>query len=151
MVEKITEKAYGFEAIKTALRQTKDGISITLVIHPNDIPRDLINDSIGSRYMVGMGRLNDQDEIEETEAMREARQMVVSCGAFCRQFDFQQWLFENGHAEFMSEKGAAEAVRHLLKIKSRSELKDNEDAQQRWSILRGLYINRSIFKEEDLG
>ena len=49
MTEEIKERAYGFEAVKTALRQTKDGISITLVIHPHDTPRDLINDHIGQR------------------------------------------------------------------------------------------------------
>ena len=56
----IREAAYGFEAVKSSLRQTKDGISITLVIHPSDVPRDLLNDSIGQRYMVGMGKLSEE-------------------------------------------------------------------------------------------
>ena len=105
----IRENTYGFEAVKTALRQTKDGISITLVIHPNDTPRDLINDHIGQRYMVGMGRLNEQDEIEEPEAVRECKRAVVSCAALCRDEDFQQWLYDNGFVQDLTEKEAAEA------------------------------------------
>ena len=150
MTEEIREKAYGFEAVKTALRQTKDGISITLVIHPNDIPRDLINDSIGQRYMVGMGRLSDQDEIEEPESVREGKRAVTSCAALCRDSDFQRWLFDNGFIRDLTEEPAATPVRHLLKIESRSELKTNEEARQKWGRMKELFIGRLIFEESDL-
>ena len=150
MTEEIREKAYGFEAVKTGLRQTKDGISITLVIHPNDIPRDLINDSIGQRYMVGMGRLSDQDEIEEPESVREGKRAVTSCAALCRDSDFQRWLFDNGFIRDLTEETAATTVRHLLKIESRSELKTNEEARQKWGRMKELFIGRLIFEESDL-
>tara|TARA_R100000995_G_C3439170_1_gene102418 strand:+ start:100 stop:555 length:456 start_codon:yes stop_codon:yes gene_type:complete len=150
MTEEIKERAYGFEAVKTALRQTKDGISITLVIHPHDTPRDLINDHIGQRYMVGMGRLNEQDEIEEPESVREGKRAVVSCAALCRDEDFQQWLYDNGFVQDLTEKEAAEAIRLMLQIESRSELKTNEEAQRRWGRVKELFIGRLIFEETDL-
>ena len=37
-IAKVRERSYGFEAVKTALRQTKDGIAVTIVVHPNDVP-----------------------------------------------------------------------------------------------------------------
>jgi hypothetical protein len=150
MTEEIKERAYGFEAVKTALRQTKDGISITLVIHPHDTPRDLINDHIGQRYMVGMGRLNEQDEIEEPESVREGKRAVVSCAALCRDTDFQTWIYDNGFVEEPTEDRVSDAIRLMLSVESRSELKTNEEARRRWGRIRELFIGRLMFKESDL-
>ena len=150
MTEEIKERAYGFEAVKTALRQTKDGISITLVIHPHDTPRDLINDHIGQRYMVGMGRLNEQDEIEEPESVREGKRAVVSCAALCRDIDFQTWIYDNGFVEEPTEDRVSDAIRLMLSVESRSELKTNEEARRRWGRIRELFIGRLMFKESDL-
>jgi|TARA_R110000824_G_scaffold3371_1_gene15949 hypothetical protein len=149
MAEEIRERSYGFKAVKTALRQTKDGINITLVIHPNDTPRDLINDHIGQRYTVGMGRLNEQDEIEEPESMREGKRAVTSCAALCRDTDFQRWLYDNGFTQLITEEETAEAIRLMLSVESRSELKTNEEAQERWEKIKKLFISRRIFKESD--
>jgi hypothetical protein len=149
MVE-IREAAYGFEAVKSALRQTKDGISITLVIHPSDVPRDLLNDHIGQRYMVGMGKLSEEGEIIEGDGAREAKKMLVSCAALCRDSDFQRWIEDNGYAGEASEEAVAAAVRGLLKVGSRAEIKTNEEAQKRYASLRQLFIKRSTFEETDL-
>jgi hypothetical protein len=149
MVE-IREAAYGFEAVKSALRQTKDGISITLVIHPSDVPRDLLNDHIGQRYMVGMGKLSEEGEIIEGDGAREAKKMLVSCAALCRDSDFQRWIEDNGYAMEASEEAVAAAVRGLLKVKSRSEIKTDEEALNRFKRLRDLFIKRSTFEEGDL-
>ena len=146
----IREAAYGFEAVKSALRQTKDGISITLVIHPSDVPRDLLNDSIGQRYMVGMGKLSEEGEIIEGDDAREAKRLLTSCGALCRDSDFQRWIEANGFAMEASEEAAAAAVRGLLKVKSRAEIKTDEEALGRFKRLRDLFINRSTFEEGDL-
>ena len=51
-----------FEGIKTAFRQTKDGYNLTLAVHPDEVPTDLITDFVGSRYMVVMVRLGDDDQ-----------------------------------------------------------------------------------------
>ena len=50
----IKDNSYGFEAIKSVLRQSKDGIVISLVIHPSDVPSPLLSDPIGSERS-GMG------------------------------------------------------------------------------------------------
>ncbi len=146
----IKELAYGFEAFKYALRQNKEGVAITLVVNPNDMPRDLLNDDIGQRYMVGMGKVSDGEEIIEGDNAREARRLLISCGALCRDSDFQRWIEDNGFAMEASEEAAAASVRGLLKVKSRSEIKTDEEALNRFKRLRDLFIKRSTFEEGDL-
>ena len=146
----IKELAYGFEAFKYALRQNKEGVAITLVVNPNDMPRDLLNDDIGQRYMIGMGKISDGEEIIEGDNAREARRLLISCGALCRDSDFQRWIEDNGFAMEASEEAAAASVRGLLKVKSRSEIKTDEEALNRFKRLRDLFIKRSTFEEGDL-
>jgi hypothetical protein len=149
-VAEIKELAYGFEAIKYALRQNKEGVAITLVVDPNNIPRDLLNDDIGQRYMVGMGKISDGEEIIEGDNAREAKRLLISCGALCRDSDFQRWIEDNGFSMEASEEAAAAAVRGLLKVKSRAEIKTDEEALGRFKRLRDLFIRRSTFEEADL-
>ena len=146
----IKDASYGFEAVKSVLRQSKDGIVLSLVIHPSDIPNPLLSDPIGSRYMVGMARLGDEEEIIEPESVREGKRMVTSCAALCRDSDFQRWMVDNGFTNDQTEAAAAIAVKQLLKVESRAELKDNVDAQRRWSIIRQHFIDRDILMEADI-
>ena len=147
----IKEVSYAFEAVKSALRQTKDGISVSLVIHPNDVPNPLLSDPVGSRYMVGMARLGDDDQPVESEEQREAKRDVTSAGALCRDTDFQKWLLDNGYCDEVSEDEACKALRILLGVVSRSEIKTNQEAQRKWRIIRNLFIRRSMLMETDLG
>jgi len=150
MDQRIKERSYGFEGVKTALRQTKDGVAITIVIHPNDLPNDLLSDEIGSRYMVGMAKIGDDGNVIEPESVREAKRDVASAGALCRDTDFQQWLSNNGFSDGLTEDDAAHAVRGLLGVGSRSEIKTNPEAQRKWHVVRSLFIKRSVFMEADL-
>jgi len=146
----IKDASYGFEAVKSVLRQSKDGIVLSLVLHPSDVPTPLLSDPIGSRYMVGMVRMGDNEEIIEPESVREGKRMVTSCGALCRDSDFQKWLMDNGFSEEQTEEAAATSVKRLLKVESRAELKENEDAQRRWLVIRQHFIDRAILMEADI-
>ena len=46
-----------FESVKAGLRQSKEGYMLTLSVHPDDLPDDLMRDFVGSRYMVVMVRV----------------------------------------------------------------------------------------------
>ena len=50
-------KTVQFEGLKTGFRQNKDGYVLSLAIHPDDVPSELMKDFVGSRYMVVMVRL----------------------------------------------------------------------------------------------
>lgn len=146
----IKDASYAFEAVKSVLRQSKDGMVISLVIHPNDVPTTLLSDPIGSRYMVGMVRMGDNEEIIEPDSVREGRRMVTSCGALCRDTDFQKWMVNNGFAEEQTEDASVTGVKALLQIDSRAELKDNMEAQKRWSVIRQHFIDRAVLMEADI-
>ena len=142
MDSEIRERSYGFEAVKTALRQTKDGIAVTIVVHPNDVPPDLMSDPIGSRYMIGMARLDEQEQIIEPESVKEGRKLSNQAGMFCRDHTFQQWLVNKDLAFAADEESAIAAVREFCQIDSRSELKSNDKAQAAWVDLLAQFESR---------
>ncbi len=51
-----------FEAIKTGLKQSKDGYMLSLAVHPDELHNDLMRDFVGSRYVVVMVRLGDDEK-----------------------------------------------------------------------------------------
>jgi|TARA_R110000824_G_scaffold175460_1_gene353919 hypothetical protein len=138
----VRERSYGFEAVKTALRQTKDGIAVTIVVHPNDVPSDLMSDPIGSRYMIGMARLDEQEQIIEPESVKEGRKLSNQAGMFCRDQVFQQWLVDADLSFAVDEESAIAAVREFCVIDSRSELKSNIEAQTMWIALLARFESR---------
>ena len=150
------KKSYAFEAIKKSLRQTGAGGSVTLTIHPDDLPDGLLSDPIGSRYMVGMGRIDDQEKIEPLRAkacQSDGGKALASCAALCRNSDYQGWLFGIGLADEISESEASNITRQILELESRSELKENLMAQDRWLFVRKLFNHRPAIPElhsEDL-
>ena len=146
----IADASYGFEAVKSVLRQSKDGIVLSLVLHPSDVPTPLLSDPIRSRYMVGIVRMGDNEEIIAPQSVREGKRMVTAAGALCRDSDFQKWMVDNGFSEEQTEEAAATNVKRLLKVKSRAELKENEDAQRRWLVIRQHFIDRHILMEADI-
>ena len=97
-----------------------------------------------------MVRMGDNEEIIEPESVREGKRMVTSAGALCRDSDFQKWMVDNGFSEEQTEEAAATNVKRLLKVKSRAELKENEDAQRRWLVIRQHFIDRDILMEADI-
>ena len=50
----MTEPTIQFEGIKVGIKQSKDGYMLTLAVHPDDLPIDLVRDFVGSRYVVVM-------------------------------------------------------------------------------------------------
>jgi hypothetical protein len=129
-----------FEAKKVALKQTKDGHVLTLAIHPDESPDEILRDFVGSRYMVVMVRLGDAEEPMNREEFAGA-QMVKLAGMLCRDKDFWNYLHDTGQLFEKSENECISWIQHYLCIQSRSELKINKVAQD---ALKELYTE---FKE----
>jgi hypothetical protein len=53
--------AIKFEAVKSAYRQTKDGVVISLVIHPNDMSEEVATAPLGQRFAVALVPLTDAE------------------------------------------------------------------------------------------
>ena len=109
--------ALNFEAVKVSLKQDRTGFILTLSIHPDDAPVELLRDFVGARYGVAMVRIND-DETPVDYTVKKA-------GILCRTRDFQVWLQDTGHIEKPSEHAAARAVCDICDVSSRSELSGN--------------------------
>jgi len=129
-----------FEAKKVALKQTKDGHVLTLAIHPDDSPDEILRDFVGARYMVVMVRLADSEEPMNRDEFAGA-QMVKLAGMLCRDKNFWDYLHDIGQ---LFEKNEAECISWLqnyLSVPSRSDIKTNKLAQEE---LKNLYTE---FKE----
>lgn len=123
-----------FEAVKIAMKQDKTGIILTLNIHPDELPIDLMRDFVGARYQVVMVRLSD----ENAPLVRDAeysRNPVRTAGILCRDKQFAQYLFEKAEIEEESEADVIQWLKGELGINSRTELnEDQQKAKKFWAI-----------------
>jgi hypothetical protein len=118
--------ALQFEAVKVAMKQDRTGFVLTLSIHPDEIPEELVRDFVGARYGVAMVRITDD------ESATRYNNRVKSAGILCRSRDFQFWLKEKGLLKIMDEDEAVAALYKLCEISSRTELNGNPDAKSRF-------------------
>ena len=129
-----------FEGVKTALKQTKDGYSLTLAVHPDDLPQDLMRDFVGARYMVVMVRLGDNEMPMNREAFKkdDDSKLVSIAGMYCRDKEFWDFVYamSEGEDEIMTEGECAEWMKYHLSIDSRKELKTNDEAKAKFVQLR---------------
>lgn len=136
----IREAHTQFEAVKIAMTQDKNGHILKLAIHPNDTPEDIMRDAVGSRYMVVLVRMDDQGQPVASQSTEDGIKAVRLAGTLCGDEDFQQWLVEQQEADEMSEVAASVALRRLLKVTSRKELKTDREARQRLLAIRDEFV-----------
>lgn len=118
--------ALQFEAVKVALKQDRTGFVLTLSIHPDELPEELIRDYVGTRYGVAMAR------IEDDETAKHYDNRVKQAGILCRTREFQVWTCEQGLAQHKNEEEAIAALYVMCEISSRTELNGNADAKERF-------------------
>lgn len=154
-----------FEAKKHAYRQTQDGIVVSFVVHPNDLPKALALASLGTRYMVGVEEIGDDEKPKDNraakreasedaprETVKERREfktlsLAQQSGIRCHDDRFQGFLSERrpqvwkDFCESAAVEGATLAdvasavVKELCGIQSRSQLGRGTDADQIWREL----------------
>lgn len=115
--------ALQFEARKIALKQDRTGYVLTLCLHPDEIPEELLRDFVGARYACALVRIQDD------ESPTPYTNRVQKAALLCKQKNFQDFM--NAITEDM-------AARNLCKrcgIQSRSELNGNADAQEKFDAV----------------
>jgi hypothetical protein len=136
MSNRPSDLAYKFEAVKVALRQDKSGYVLSLSIHPNDIPEELMRDWVGSRFIVAMVPIGDDEKPVDKPSARaklsapihpDGVEAVRLAGILCREPAFQNWIGAPG-----DEDRAAEVLKLGIQIESRAELGDDPDARDRF-------------------
>ena len=125
-----------FEAIKTGLKQSKDGYMLSLAVHPDELHHDLMRDFVGSRYVVVMVRLGDDEQPMNREHEFPGDHAVKLAGILCRDPDFWEWLHQKEWLMEKNEKACASWIASYLDIESRKELKTNEEARHLFNQLR---------------
>jgi len=128
-------KTLQFEAIKLAIKQDKEGYVLTLRMHPDEVPEELLRDFVGARYQCVMVRLNSVDKPLIREQEYAGDQFVSKAGALCRDPAFWQYLHEDLQILKPSEPEATEWLRNYLGVRSRAELKTNETARNRLNTI----------------
>jgi hypothetical protein len=106
-----------FEARKIALKQDRTGFVLSLSLHPDEIPEELIRDFVGARYACALVRIQD----DETPTQYNNR--VQKAGMICKDPDFQTFLIVSNEMEAASE------LCKRCGIESRTELHGNKIAQ----------------------
>ena len=120
--------ALQFEALKVALKQDATGYVLTVKIHPDEIPEELLRDFVGARYMMAMVRLNCDEEPVPI------KNRVQKAGMLCRNVHFQAWCKEIFHVP-ETEAGATKAIYEACGIESRTELNGKQKAKEAFDQL----------------
>lgn len=138
----LKSSAIAFEAVKVALRQTKDGMTITFAIHPNDRTDGLLQHPIGSRYQIAAVRLNDQEMPAAPATRTDGDRAVTAAGMLVKETAFIHWLFKLGRILHPSELDAQQYLYHRCSVASRKELATNTEARRIFDGIRLEYSQR---------
>ena len=131
-MDDVKELALNFEAVKVSMSQDKNGTNLRLCIHPDDVPQELHQHWVGSRYMVAMVKLNDENEPELSEDQVRRQRLFKSAIMVCKEESFWSYMADTNpfslDGKINSENGCAKHLRDRLGISSRSDLKKDNDA-----------------------
>jgi len=129
--------AESFEAKKYAYRQTKDGMVLSFVLHPDDVPKEMATAPIGQRYMIACAQIDDHENPIRPRATTDAEKALARANLICRDETYIQWVPMNYYQWHVvdqtleDEEYAAQVIRSISGIESRSELKTNPEARER--------------------
>jgi len=109
---------------------------LSLAVHPDELHNDLMRDFVGSRYVVVMVRLGDDEQPMNQENEFPGDHAVKLAGILCRDPEFWDWLHQKEWLMEKNEKACASWIASYLDIESRKELKTNEEARHLFNQLR---------------
>lgn len=110
--------ALQFEARKVALKQDRTGFVLTLAIHPDECPEEILRDYVGARYGCALVRIQDD------ESATPYSNRVQKAAMLCKELKFHDFF------EVNTENEAAVELCKRCGIESRTELHGNEVAKQ---------------------
>jgi hypothetical protein len=135
--------AQHFEVKKHAIRQTADGWVVSFVIHPNDMSADFAVDPLGTRYMMALAEISDDETPVEVKENRKAiakrtydaktapERAVARAGMLAADGDFRHWLDATSRATMTDEGEAATYIRSACGVETRADLATNAVARKK--------------------
>lgn len=152
------------EMVLYAYRKNKDGVVVSFVVHPNDMPAELATAPIGARFVSALVQVGD-DELPITPAEKEIKphkartaptprpdtttppksagakrdwrdvQPAAQAGIRCDEPTFVAFLQELYPDDWHESQDAAACVRLICGVASRSDLSINHKARVIWHQL----------------
>jgi hypothetical protein len=116
--------ALQFEARKVALKQDRTGFILTLAIHPDECPEEILRDFVGARYGCALVRIQD----DESATPYDNR--VQKAGMICRDPRFQEFVSTQIAGYECDENETASILCDQCGITSRTELHGNAAAKE---------------------
>ena len=123
------------EVVKIAMTQDKNGHILKVAIHPSELPKDLVLDPLGTRYVMVLARLNDQDEVVQPSEKSEADKIISQAGLLCRNKRFISWLVDVGMSSGATETDTVEAIKMHCGVQSRRDFRTDEEARRKFKEL----------------
>jgi len=141
-----------FEAKKYAYRQSRDGMVLSFILHPDDVPNELATAKIGQRYMIACAQIGEDERPVVKAAVTKGERAMARANLICREKTFQEWVRLNlDKLAFASEREswiaenltdeeiASNVIRSVCEIESRKELLTNEEAQEKLKSFLALF------------
>lgn len=126
-----SEAAVHCEVVKLGMTQDKNGYVLKLSIHPDEVPESLMRDWVGSRYMLALAKLDDNDAPIVPKEKVEAEKVVKMAMALCRNPKFWKYIaFGSKDGAPKTEVECAAVLKEHLGIESRKELATNKQARE---------------------
>ena|SRR6185503_3475236 len=150
-----------FEAKLHGFRRTQDGVVVSYVVHPNDVSTELATAALGTRYMVAVAEIGDDERPKESALLSTADKAPEdvppsSSGATKRKFSelpcSQQAGMRCGEQtfwEFLNDKyplacsgvagDAAAALRLVCDVESRTWFDTYPGKSDKWRMVEKQY------------
>lgn len=134
------------EMVKYALRQTKDGIVVSFVVHPNDIPAALQISQIGSRWMAALVQIADDEtpiapplpaKFIAKDGKRDWRELspAQQAGIRCEEPAFSAFLREQRPDDWHESQDSSACVRLICGVSSRAYIEKDQRSRMIWKQL----------------
>lgn len=138
--ERAVANAIPLEIKKDAMRQTQSGDwKVTFTVQAADMDQRLTSAAMGTRFQAALVEIGDNEEPKGRMNWRDMPP-AAQAGIRCDEQRFHDFLaVEYGYTGITSEH-AAETVRGICGVKSRSELSSNHKARVIWHQLDAQYL-----------
>jgi hypothetical protein len=146
----MTVSAAHCEAKLHGFRRTADGVVVSFVLHPAEVPSMLALDPLGTRYMLAVAVIGDDEQPVATKtnqrseagkqryaAADPASQAVTRAALLPSDERFRKWasVGSQGHAEAF--------IRSWCHVKSRREIAEQEPALERFLEMELTYLTET--------
>jgi hypothetical protein len=155
------------EVRKIAYRQSKEGLVVSFVVHPDEMPASLATAPLGQRYMLALAAIGDDETpapiLSEGAAPPAVRapssdranvgkaryvaqspeeQAVTRAALLPKDPKFREWLAEHTGwlSGEMTEEDAAWSLRHECSATSRREIATDVEVYRRFIALETAYL-----------